>query len=241
MHSEKSNFPPGIQIAFCSTKTCCFLPCLFQAFIKMPISQQVFLPFCVKLHTFTYSCLFTIICCCAVTKLCPTLCNPMDCSTPGLPVLHHLLEFAQIHVQSVMLSNHLILCPTTLFLLPLVFPSTRVFSNESALSITCPKYWSFRFSISPSNGYLALISFRIDGFDLLAVHGTLQSLLQLHNLKASILRHSTFFMVQFSHPYRTTGKTIALTICSFVSKMMSLLFSMLPRFVITFLPSVYSP
>ena len=103
------------------------------------------------------------------------------------------------------------------------------------------QYWSFSFSISLSNKYSGLISFRIDGFDLLAVQGTLQSLLQLHSLKASILRHSTFFMVQFSHPYKTTGKTIALTICSFVSKMMSLLFSMLPRFVITFLPSVYSP
>ena len=104
----------------------------------MPISQQAFLPFCVKLHAFTYSCLFIIVCCCAVIKLCPTLCNPMDCSTPGFPVLHHLLESAQIHVQSVMLSNHLILCPITLFLLPSVFPSTRIFSNESALLIRWP-------------------------------------------------------------------------------------------------------
>ena len=104
----------------------------------MPISQQAFLPFRVKLHTFTYSCLFISVYCCAVTKLCTTLCNPMDCSTPGFPVLHHLLESAQIHVQSVMLSNHLILCPIALFLLPSVFPSTRIFSNESALLIRWP-------------------------------------------------------------------------------------------------------
>ena len=206
----------------------------------MPISQQAFLPFRVKLHTFTYSCLFISVYCCAVTKLCPTLCNPMDCSTPGFPVLHHLLESAQIHVQSVMLSNHLILSHRP-------FPFAFSLSQHQDLfqwvgsSYQVAKYWSFRFSISPSNEYLGLISFRIDGFDLLEVQGTLKSLLQLCNLKASILRHSTFFMVQFSHPYKTTGKTITLTICSFVSKMMSLLFSMLSRFVITFLASVYSP
>ena len=132
-------------------------------------------------------------------------------------------------------SNHLILC-CPLLLPPSIFPSTRVLSNESVLCIRWPKYWSFSFSISPSNAYLGLISFRIDGFDLLAVQGTLKSLLQHHSSKTSILWHSAFFMVQLSYPYMTTGKTIALTIWTFVSKVMSLLFNMLSRFVIAFLP-----
>ena len=169
------------------------------------------------------------------------LCDPMDYSRPGFTVHHQLPEFSQTHgqrVQDTIQPSHL--CHP-LLLLPSIFPSIRVFSNESVLHIRWTKYGNFSFSISPSNEYSGLISFRMDWLDLLAVQGTLQSLLQLHSLKASILRHSTFFMVQFSHPYKTTGKTIALTICSFVSKMMSLLFSMLPRFVITFLPSVYSP
>ena len=118
------------------------------------------------------------------------------------------------------------------FLLPSVFPSIRVFSNELALHVRWTKYWSFSFSISPSNEYLGLISFRLDWFDLLAVQRTLKSLLQQHNSKASILWCSTFFMVQLSHPYMTTGKTIALTIGTFVSKLMSLLFNMLSRFII---------
>ena len=122
-------------------------------------------------------------------------------------------------IESVMLSNHLILCCP--LLLPSIFPSIRVFSNESTLHIRWPKYWSF--SISPSNEYSGLISFRMDWFDLLAVSGTLKSLLQHHNLKASILWHSAFFMVQLSHPYMTTGKTIGLTIWTFVGKVMSLL------------------
>ena len=134
-----------------------------------------------------------------------------------------------------MLSNHLIFyCP--LLLLPSIFPSIRVISNELALCIRWPKCWSFSFSISPSNEYSGLIPFRIDWFDLLAVQGTLKSLLQHHSSKASILRHSAFFMVQLSHPYMATGKTIALTIWTFVSKVMSLLFNMLSKFVITFLP-----
>ena len=125
---------------------------------------------------------------------------------------------------------------SSLLLLPSIIPSIRVFSNESVLHIRWPKYWSFSFSISPSNEYSGLISFRIDWFDLLAVQGTLKSLLQHHSSKASILRCSTFFMVQLSHAYMTTGKTIALTRWIFVSKVMSLLFNMLFRFVITFLP-----
>ena len=138
-------------------------------------------------------------------------------------------------IESVMPSNHLIIC-RPLFFLPSFFPSTRVFSNESALSSRWPKYWSFSVSISPSNEYSGLISFRIDWFDLLAVQGTLKSLLQHHSSKASILWCSAFFMVQLSHLYMTTGKTIAFTIWTFVGKVMSLLFNELSRFVIAFLP-----
>ena len=131
-------------------------------------------------------------------------------------------------IESVMPSNHLIL-GHPLLLLPSIFPSIRVFSNESALHTRRPKYWSFSFSISPSNEHPGLISFRMDGMDLLAVQGTLKSLLQHHSSKASILRHSDFFIVQLSHPYVTTGKTIALTRWTFVGKVMSLLFNMLSR------------
>ena len=139
-------------------------------------------------------------------------------------------------IESVMPSNHLILYRPLLFL-PSIFPSIRVFSNESALRIRWPKYWSFSFNISPSNEHPGLISFRMDLLDLLAVQGTLKSLLQHHSSKASILWHSAFFIVQFSHLYMTTGKTIALTRWTFVGKIMSLLFNMLSRLVITFLPS----
>ena len=132
-------------------------------------------------------------------------------------------------------SNYLIRC-CPLFLLPSIFPSIRVFSNESVLCIRWPKYWSFSFSISPSNEYSGLISFMMDWMDLLAVQGTLKSLVQHHSSKASILRHSAFFIVQHSHPYMTTGETIALTRWTFVSKVISLLFNMLSRLVITFLP-----
>ena len=134
-----------------------------------------------------------------------------------------------------MLSNHLVLCRPIL-LLPSVFPSIRVFSNELVLCIRWPKYWSFNFSISPSYEYSGLISFRMDWFDLLAVQGTLKSLLQHHSLKASVLRHSDFFMIQLSHSYMTPGKTIALTRWTLFGKVMSLLFNMLSRLVITFLP-----
>ena len=138
-------------------------------------------------------------------------------------------------VESVMPSNHLILC-CLLVLLPPIFPNIRVFSNESALHIRWPKYWSFSFSIGPSSEYPGLISFRMDWLDLLAVQGTLQSLLQHHSSEASLLRCSAFFIVQLSYLYVTTGKTIALTIWTFVSKVTSLLFNMLSRLVITFLP-----
>ena len=132
-------------------------------------------------------------------------------------------------------SNHFILCHP-LVLLPSIFPSIRVFSNESALCMRWPKYWNFSFNTSPSSEYPGLIAFRMDWLDLLVVQGTLKCLLQHHSSKASILCHSSFFIVQLSHPYMTTGKAIALTRCTFVGKAMSLLFKMLPRLVITFLP-----
>ena len=155
---------------------------------------------------------------------------------PGLPVHHQLWSLLKlISIESVMPSNHLILCHPFL-LLPSIFPSIRVFSNESALHIRWPKYWSFSFSISPSNEYSGLISFRMDWLDLLAAQGTLKSLLQYHSSKASVLQHSAFFIVQLSHPYMTTGKTIALTRRTFVGKVISLLLNMLSRLVITFLP-----
>ena len=138
-------------------------------------------------------------------------------------------------IESVMPSNHLILCHP-LHLQPSIFPSIRVCSNESALRIRWPKYWSFSFNISPSNEHPGLISFRMDWLDLLAVQGTLKSLLQHHSSKASILLRSAFFIVQLSHPYMTTGKTIALTRQTFVGKIMPLVFTMLSRLVIIFLP-----
>ena len=138
-------------------------------------------------------------------------------------------------IELVMPSNHLILCHP-LLLLPSIFPSIRVFSSELVLCISWSKYWSFSFSISPSNEYSVLISFRMNWLDLLTVQGTLKSLLQHHSSKASILQSSAFFIVQLSHPYMTTGKTIALSRQTFVGKVMSLLFNMLSRLVITFLP-----
>ena len=159
----------------------------------------------------------------------------MDGSTPDSSVLESLSEFAQIHVPWVSdAPNHLILC-SPLLLLPSVFPSIRLFYND-ALSIRWPKYWSFSFNISPSNEDLGLISFRMDWLDLLAVQGTLKSLLQHHSSKASILPCSAFFTVQLSHPYMTTGKTVALIRWTFVGKVMSLLLNMLSRLVIAFLP-----
>ena len=174
----------------------------------------------------------------SVTQLCPTLCDPLNRSMPGLPVHHHLPELLRLmSIKSVMPSSHLILC-RPLLLLPPIPPSIRVSSNKSTLRIRWLKYWSLSFSISPSNEHPELITFRMDWLDLLAVQGTLKSLLQHHSSKASILQCSAFFTVQLSHPYMTTGKIITLTRWTFVDKVMSLLFNMLSRLVITFLPRI---
>ena len=163
----------------------------------------------------------------SVAQSCLILCNPMDCSTPGLPVYHHTRSLLKLmSIESVIPSSHLILYHP-LLLLPSIFPSIKVFSNESVFCMRWPKYWSFSFNISLSNEYSGLISFRIDRLYLLAVQGTFKSLLQYHSSKASILQRSVFFIVQLSHPYMTTGKTIALTRWTFVGKVMSLLLNML--------------
>ena len=163
----------------------------------------------------------------SVAQSCLTLCDPMNHSTPGLPVHHQLLESTQTHVHwagdAIQPSYPL----RPLFLLPSIFPSIRVFSNESALWIRWPKYGSFSFNIRPSNEHPGLISLKMDWLDLLAVQGTLKSLFQHHSSKASILGCSAFFIVQISHPYMTTGKTIALTRWTFVDKGMSLLFNLI--------------
>ena len=172
----------------------------------------------------------------SVAQLCPTFCDPMNRSMPDLPVHHQLPEFTQTHIHQVSdASSHLILFRPHL-LLPPIPPSIRVFSNKSTLHMRWPKDWSFSFSISSSNEHPGLISFRMDWLDPFAVQGTLKSLLQYHSSKSSILQCSAFFTVQLSHPYMTTGKTIALTRQTFVVKVMSLLFNMLSRLVITFLP-----
>ena len=168
--------------------------------------------------------------CCREQRLCPS-CSVQ--ASLSFTISRSLLKLMSIEL--VMPSNYLILC-RPLLLPPSILPSIRVFSNDSALHIRWPKYWSFSFSISPSNDYSGLISFRIDWFDLLEVQGTLKSLLQHHSSKASILWHSAFFIVQLSHSYITTGKTIALTRRIFVDKVMSLLFNMPSRLVIAFLP-----
>ena len=185
----------------------------------------------------------------SVAQSCPTLCHPMNHSTTALPVHHQLPEFTQTHAHRVgdaIQPSHPLSSPSP----PAPNPSQHqgiffffffvfcigVFSNESTLHMSWPKYWSFSFSISPSNEHPGLISFRMDCLDLLAVQGTLKSLLQHHSSKASIFRCSAFLIVQLSHPYMTTGKTIALTRWTFVGKVMSLLFNMLSRLVITFLP-----
>ena len=173
---------------------------------------------------------------CSVATSYLTLCNPLDCSTPGFPVLHHyqsLLKFTSI--ESVMPSNHLILCHP-LLLLPSIFPSIRAFSNELALQIRWPKYWSFSFSISPSNEYSGLISSRIDWCDLLAVQETLKSLLQHHNWRRQFFGSQPSLWSKPPSIHGWLEKIIALTIWNFVGKMMSLLFNMLSRFVTAFLP-----
>ena len=159
---------------------------------------------------------------------------PHGLNTPGFPVLHYLPEFAQLHVHWVGDAIYLILCHS-LVLSPSIFPSIRVFSNESTVHNKWLKYWSFSFSISPFNKYSGLISFRIDWFDLLAIQGTLKSLLQYHSSKASVHQCSASFMVHLSQLYMTTGETTALTRQTFIGKVMSLLFNMLSRFVIAFL------
>ena len=176
---------------------------------------------------------FCCFCCCLVTLLCPTLCDPMNCNTPGFPVLHYLPEFEKLMSIEMIVSNLLNLCHHHL-LLPSIFPSIRVFTSEIVLHIRWPAYWSFSFNISTSNELSGLI-FRMHGLDLL-VQGTLKSFLHHHSSKASILWHSAFLIVQLSHPCMTTGKTIALTRRTFVGKVMSLLFNTLSRLVITFLP-----
>ena len=160
----------------------------------------------------------------------------MDCSTPGLPIHHQLRSLLKLmSIESGMPSSHLILC-RPLLLSPSIFPSIRVFSNESSLCIRWPKYWEFQLQHQSFQWTLWTDLLRMDWLDLLAVQGTLKSLLQHHSSKASILQHSAFFIVQLSHPYMMTGKPIALTKWTFVSKLMSLLFNMLSRLVITFLP-----
>ena len=171
----------------------------------------------------------------SVAQSCPALCDPMNRSMPGLPVHHQLLEFKLMSIELVMPSSHLILC-RPLLLLPPIPPSIRVFSNESTLRVRWPKYWSFSFSIIPSKEIPGLISFRVDWLDLLAAQGTLKSFLQHHSSKASILRCLAFFTIRLSHPYMTTGKTVALTRQTFVGKIMSLLLNMLSRLVIASLP-----
>ena len=174
----------------------------------------------------------------SVAQSCLTLCEPMNCSTPVLPVHHQLLEFTQTHIHwtgDAIQPSHPLSSP---HLPSSIFPSIRVFSNESALPIRWPKYWNFSFNISPCNGHSVLIVFRMDWLDLLSVQGTLKSLLQHHSSKASIIQSSAFFTVQLLHSYMTTGKAIALTRWSFVGKVMSLLFNMLSSLVTTFLPGV---
>ena len=171
----------------------------------------------------------------SVTQSCPTLCDPMNHSTADFPVHHHFPEPTQTLVHCIGDTiHHLILC-CPLLLLPSAFPSIRVFPNESALCIRWLEYWSFSFSISLSNEYSGLISFGTDWLDLLAVQGTLRSLLQHHSSKASVLWHSVFFVVQLSQPYMATGETIALTLQTFAGKVTSLLLNTLSRFVIAFL------
>ena len=170
------------------------------------------------------------------TESCPTLCDPKTTAHQASPSITNCWSLPKpMSIESVMPSNRLILC-FPLLLLSSIFPRIRVFSNESGLHIRQPKYWSFSFNISLSNEHPGLISFRMDWLGLLAVQGTLKSLLQHHGSKASVLQCLTFFIVQLSHPYMTTGKTIALTRQTIIDKVMSLLFNMLSRWIITFLP-----
>ena len=216
---------PTVSIVFRSTFRIEFPHILFQTKLGQLGRSLNYLILCIS------SC-----CCCLVAQSCPTLCEPMDRSTPGSSVLtvpQSLLRL--ISTELMMPFNSLLVCHP-LLLLPSIFPSIRVFSNELVLRIRWPKYWSFSFNISPSNEHSGLTSFRIDWFDLLEVQETLKSLLQHHSSKASVLWHLAFFMVQLSHPYISTGKTIAWTRWTSVGKVMSQLFNMLSRLIIGFLP-----
>ena len=185
---------------------------LWNAILLIMIYMYIYIRVGIYMYTYVYIS--------SVAQSCPTLCDPMNCSMPGLPVHHQLQDFTQTHVHWVSdPSNYLILCHPLLLLHPIP-PSIRVFSNDSTLRMRWPRYWSFSFCTSPSNEHSGLISFRMDWLDLLAVQGTLKSLLQHHSPKASILQHSAFFTVQLSHPYMTSGKTIALTRWTFVGKVM---------------------
>ena len=190
-------------------------------------------------RNFTYNCRNISVQFSSVAQSCLTLCDPMNCSTPGLPVHHHPQSPPKPMIKSVMPSNRLNLCHP-LLLRPSIFPIIRVFSDKSALCIKWPKYWNFSFNISPFSEHPGLI-FRMDWLDLPAVQETLKSLLQHHNAKTSIPQSSAFLIVQLSHPYMTTGKTIALTRWTFVDKVMSLLFNRLSKLVIAFLPKSKCP
>ena len=186
--------------------------------LELCIQMGISFLFSFAFHFSSFHSRLTVLQFSSVAQLCPTLCNPMDCSTPALPVHHQFPEFTQTHVHWVsdaIQPSHPL---SSLFLLPSNFPSIRVFTNESVLHNRWPKYWSFSLSSSPSNEYSGLISIRMDWLDLFAVQGTLKSLLQHCSSKASTLLHSAFFIVQISHPYITTGKTIALTRWTFVGK-----------------------
>ena len=185
---------------------------LWNAILLIMIYMYIYIRVGIYMYTYVYIS--------SVAQSCLTLCDPMNHSTQGLPVHHQLPEFTQTHVHWVSdTSNYLILCHHLLLQHPIPL-SIRVFSNESTLRMRWPRYWSFSFCTSPSNEHSGLISFRMDWLDFLAVQGTLKSLLQHHSSKASILLHSAFFTVQLSHPYMTTGKTIALTRWTFVGKVM---------------------
>ena len=199
----------------------------------LPMNIQSRLPFgltgLISLQSKGFSSIFS-----SVAQSCPTLGDPTAARQASPSITNSQSLFKLVSIESVMPSNHLILC-RPLLLPPSIFPSIRVFSNESVLCIRWPKFWRFSFSTHPSNEYSGLVSFRVYWFDLLAIQGTLKSLLQHHRSIESVLRCSAFFMVQLSHPYMTTGKTIALTRRTFISKMMPLLFNMLSRFVIAYL------
>ena len=228
--SEKINSPS------CLLQLCLLRWGLLQAYPPLPRHCRLEFPKTCSQDAFSsLSALFQFS---SVAKSCPTLCDPMNRSTSGLPVHHQLLEFTQTHVHWVsdaIRPSHPLSSPSPPAPIP---PSIRVFSNESTLLMRWPKYWSFSFSIIPSNEHPGLVSFRMDWLDLLAVQGTPKTLLQHHSSKASILHCSAFFTVQLSHPYMTIGKNIALTRWTFVGKVMSLLFNMLSSLDITFLPRV---